>query len=185
MARIICFLTLLFSAKVLVLAQAENTKPCFAGISYFSEGGLYPGFTFNYERLLLSNKNAELVVGAKAGAYFHYRNHTGIFFLIQSGQRYRLVHNLYIEHFLGVGYLHSFLSGGDAYYVDATGMVHKASKKGNAHFMPSVSAGLSYHFNQKKEYWVFGRPMLFWQIPFNNASLLQFGLEIGVNAKIK
>jgi hypothetical protein len=181
-----CALTaLLLSISILTTAQTDEKKVAYAGASYFSEDGFYPGFTFNYEKFLTGNQHYEMVAGAKAGAYFHYRNHTGIFVMIQGGQRYHLFNHFYFEHFLGVGYLHSFLNGGEAYYVDATGSVHKATNKGNAHFMPSISTGLSYHAEGKNDFWVFVRPMFFWQIPFNHASLLQVGVEVGTNIKIK
>lgn len=155
-------------------------------MSYFSEGGLYPGFTFNYERSLLASNNFELMAAARAGSYFHYRNHTGVFIMAQSGQRFRLYRKLFYEHYLGIGYLHTFLSGGEAYYVDATGQVHKAANTGNPHFMPSVSFGLSYAIDAvKNPARIFARPMIFWQIPFNQSSLVQYGLEIGALVKLK
>lgn len=169
-----------------VTGQPDTSATRYVGMSYFGEGGLYPGFTINYERSLLANKNFELMVGARAGAYFHYRNHTGVFIMAQSGQRFRIYRRLFYEHYLGIGYLHSFLNGGDAYYVDAAGQVHKAAKTGNPHFMPSVSFGLSYSiFETKNPTRIFARPMIFWQIPFNNSSLAQFGLEIGALVKLR
>lgn len=100
--------------------QTDSSKVRRIGLSYFSQGGFYPGFSFNYEKRLLANRSYEMLLGAKAGAYFHYRNQTGVFLMIQSGQRFRLTKHLYFEHFLGVGYLHTFLNGGDAYYVNAS-----------------------------------------------------------------
>jgi hypothetical protein len=185
MLKINSLTMLLLSITFLATAQTDDKKATYAGVSYFSEDGFYPGFTVNYEKFLIGNQHFEMLAAAKAGAYFHYRNHTGIFVMIQSGQRYRLFSHFYFEHFFGIGYLHSFLSGGSAYYVDATGAVHKATNWGNAHFMPSISAGLSYHAEGKKDFWVFARPMFFWQIPFNHASLLQVGVEVGANVKIK
>jgi hypothetical protein len=156
------------------------------GIGYFSTGGLYPGFTFNYERPLLSGDRYELMLNTKAGAYFHYRNNTGLFLMLQSGQRFRVYKNLFFEHYLGVGYLHTFLNGGDAYYVDAAGQVHKASNAGNPHFMPSVSFGFSYSINATNHpAIIFARPMVFWQIPFNKTALVQYAVEIGALIRIK
>ncbi|MEO7694566.1 MAG: hypothetical protein ABIS36_11450, partial [Chryseolinea sp.] len=42
-------------------AQVDTLKSDYVGISYFSEGGFYPGFTFTFERSLLANKNFELM----------------------------------------------------------------------------------------------------------------------------
>jgi hypothetical protein len=158
----------------------------YVGVSYLNEGGLYPGIALNYEKTLLRNARFQMLLGAKAGAYFHYRNHTGIFVMLQAGQRYRLRKKFYFEHFLGVGYLHSFLNGGEAYYVNASGQIQKAHKTGNPHFMPSISGGLSYATTLAgHSIMISGRPIFFWQIPFNQASLLQYAVEIGVMVKLK
>lgn len=178
MPRYALIIFLLLNGYV-VAAQQDSLKVKRIGMSYFSEGGLYPGFTFNYEKKLLSNHVFQLLLAAKAGAYFHYQNHTGVFVMVQSGQRFRIRKQLYFEHFLGVGYLHSFLNGGDSYYVNAAGQVQKANNAGNPHFMPSVSAGLSYDHQGKHPSIFFARPMLFWQIPFNNTSLIQYAFEVG------
>jgi hypothetical protein len=158
----------------------------YVGISYLSEGGLYPGVALNYEKTLLQNAHFQMLLGAKAGGYFHYQNHTGIFIMIAAGQRYRLYRKLFFEHFLGVGYLHSFLNGGDAYYVNASGQIQKAHKTGNPHFMPSISGGLSYTMALAgRPVMIIGRPIIFWQIPFNQVSLLQYAVEVGVMIKLK
>ncbi len=168
------------------MAQADSTRTDRVGASYLSEGGFYPGFAFNYERKLLSNQSFQLLLAAKAGAYFHYQNHTGIFVMVQSGQRFRIHKKLYFEHFLGLGYLHTFLNGGDAYYVNAAGQVQKSNNAGNPHFMPSISFGLSYDCEQGKHpFMIFIRPMIFWQIPFNQTSLVQYAFEVGTLFKLK
>ena len=179
---------LLFSLipSVALIAQKDSVRSRYVGIGYFSEGGLYPGFTFNYEKKLMSNATFQLLLAGKAGAYFHYGNHTGVFVMVQSGQRFRIHKKLYFEHFIGVGYLQSFLSGGDPYYVNAAGQIQKAPNTGNPHFMPSVSVGLSYHLDEARRPMIFFfRPMIFWQIPFNETSLVQYTFELGVLFKLK
>lgn len=182
-ATLILFLCILGTG----FAQPDSVRLQRVGLGYFSEGGLYPGFTFNYEKRVLANHSFQLLLAAKAGAYFHYRNHTGVFVMVQSGQRFRVYKNLFFEHFLGVGYLQSFLNGGDAYYVNASGQIQKANDTGNAHFMPSVSFGLSFELNSLKQHPVilFARPTIFWQIPFNQSSLVQYAFELGALIKLK
>jgi hypothetical protein len=166
-------------------AQGDSVRIRRIGVSYFSEGGWYPGFALNYERQLMANHSFQLLLAGKAGAYFHSQNHTGVFLMVQSGARFRVFKQLYFEHFLGIGYLHSFLNGGDAYYVNASGQIQKAYDTGNPHFMPSVSFGLSYEDKGKLPAIYFLRPMLFWQIPFNQVSLMQYAVEAGVLIKLK
>jgi len=171
--------------SVATKAQQDSLRSRRVGVSYFSQGGFYPGFTINYEKKLLSNDAFQLLLAGKAGVYFHYRNNTGVFLMLQSGQRFRLGKHFHFEHFLGVGYLQSFLNGGDAYYVNASGQVQKASKLGNPHFMPSISFGLSYDFKGKNKVTIFARPMIYWQIPFNEVSLVQYAFEVGTLWKLK
>jgi hypothetical protein len=173
-------------ASFLCLAQADTVKSYYAGVEYFSEGGFYPGFAFVGETSLLKSRNFEVMAAARVGAYFHYRNHTGIFLMAQSGQRIRLYRQLYFEHYLGLGYLHSFLSGGDPYYVDATGTIHKSSNGGSPHLMPSVSFGLGFNTHISEQACrFFARPIFFWMIPFNQTSLLQVGIEVGGVMRLK
>jgi hypothetical protein len=175
-------LLLVFPAEV--FSQPDSLARDRFGISYFSEGGIYPGFTLNYERGLLSTDKYQVLVGAKAGAYFHPMNHTGLFIMVQSGHSFRIYKGLHFEQFLGIGYLQSFLNGGDAYYVNAAGQVIKSGSGGDPHFMPSVSLGLSYDFKGRRRFSAFVRPMIFWQIPFNEASLVLYGFELGTLFKI-
>ena len=169
----------------ITLGQKDSVKTRYVGVGYFSEGGFYPGFSFNYEKKLLSNNSFQLLLGGKVGAYFHSGSHTGVFLMVQSGQRFRLSKKIYFEHYLGIGYLHSFLNGGDAYYVNATGQVQTANNTGNPHFMPSINFGVSYHLPEAKRPMIlFFRPMIFWQIPFNETSLLQYAFELGVMFKL-
>jgi len=65
------------------LGQPDSVRLQRIGLAYFSEGGLYPGFTFNYEKRELANRSFQLLLAAKAGAYFHFRNHTGVFVMVQ------------------------------------------------------------------------------------------------------
>jgi hypothetical protein len=168
---------------VIVNAQGDSTQTRRLGYSFFGQGGINPGATFTYEKSLLSNNHLQLLEGGKAGLYFHYRNNTGFFVMIQSGARFRLYKNLYFEHFVGIGFLQTFLNGGDAYFVNASGQITKASKIGNPHFMPSYSFGLSYKTG--KNAMIFFRPMIYWEIPFNQVALVQYSFEVGVSLKMK
>ena len=181
--RLVVVLFLLISEAT--KAQQDSLNYHRVGISYLSQGGFYPGFTLNYEKKLLSNGALQLLVAGKVGAYFHYHNNSGVFLMIQSGQRFRLSKHLYFEHFLGVGFLETFLNGGDAYYVNASGQIQKVSIVGNPHFMPSISFGLSYDFPGKNRLTAFVRPLIYWAIPFNEISLVQYALELGTLIKLR
>lgn len=52
--------------------------------------------------------------------------------------------------------------------------------------MPSISFGLSYAMNVAgRPTMLFARPMVFWQIPFNQVSLVQYAFEVGALFKLK
>jgi hypothetical protein len=122
------------------------------------------------------------VAAAKGGLYYHRYNNTGIFLMLQSGARYRLYRGLFIDNYVGVGYIHTFLNGGKAYIVDAAGTIKKYHDYGTGHFMPSISPGLSYQLNNAR---LFARAMIFWQIPFNETTLVQYALEGGVSFNLR
>lgn len=165
-------------------AQKDSTKQKTFAYSYLAQGGFNPGFTVTYEKKLLTTDQYQVLLAGKGGLYFHYRNNTGVFLMVQSGQRFRLHKNFYFEHFLGVGFLETFLNG-DAYYVNASGQVQKAGKVGNAHFMPSVSFGVSYDVKGLHKALIFIRPMIYWEIPFGQTSLVQYAFEIGTAIKLR
>jgi hypothetical protein len=171
---------MLILAWVGCVAQTDSLHRDYLGGAYFSEGGFYPGFTLIAERSLLRSNNFEIMAAARVGSYFHYRNQTGVFIMAQSGQRIRLYRQLYFEHYVGIGYLHTFLNGGDPYYVDATGKIRKKSNAGMPHLMPSISFGLGFNSQiAQHKYRFFARPIVFWMIPFNQTSLVEYGLELG------
>lgn len=182
MKRCLIVLILCF-ALVESNAQAPDTTslPSVGGSVLFI-AGLNPGLSGSIEKALLQNRLYALTATAKTGFYVHRYNHTGIFVMLQSGVRYRLTHGLFIDNYVGVGYLHTFLAGGKSYYVDVTGTVKQAHNVGSGHFMPSISPGLSYELKHAR---IFARTMIFWQIPFNTVALVQYGLEGGVSFPLK
>ena len=166
-----------------VFPQADTVSHPLFGVAYFPQGGVHPGLALSYERRMAGTDRFQFLMGAKIGMYYHYRNNTGVFIMAQSGQRYRIYKRLYAEHFIGIGYLHSFLNGGDAYYVTASGQIQKASRAGDPHFMPSFSFGPSYRLGDHAR--IFLRPMIYWVIPFNQRALVQYAWEAGASFRIK
>ncbi|MEI9921174.1 MAG: hypothetical protein WDO14_20610 [Bacteroidota bacterium] len=151
-------------------------------MSALAVSGLNPGLSGAIEKDLLSNDRYALLVTGKTGFYIHRYNNTGIFFAAQSGVRYRIAGKFYLENYVGVGYLHTFLNGGKAYIVDAAGTVKRYHDYGSGHFMPSISPGISYEVGDLR---FFARTMIFWQIPFNRVSLVQYSLETGLSFKLQ
>jgi len=169
------------------MAQADTVRTPQLSLSFLAVDGLHPGLSGAVEQSLVGNHRYSLVATAKAGFYYHRYNNTGIFIMLQSGARYRIAGNFFIDNYVGVGYIHTFLNGGKAYIVDATGTVRRYHDRGNGHFMPSISPGISYQFRSPRlqSLRVFARSMIFWQIPFNRVSLVQYSLEAGVSCNLR
>jgi hypothetical protein len=142
----------------------------------------HPGATLGIERYLLQDKRYRIFLGANLGMYTHTRNHTAYFINIQSGQRLTTGSGLFFDQSIGIGYLRSYLNGGDIFEVDAFRGVYESKNSGRGHVMPSVSLGTGWDFSKKNiaNLAVFVRPQVFWQYPFNNYSLVHLALQTGL-----
>jgi hypothetical protein len=121
------------------------------------------------------------------GGYVHKRNHTALFTNLQIGQRYQFNSGFYIEQYIGLGYLRSYLNGDGIYEVSSGGMVNKVSNIGQGYKMSMISVGAGWDFSQNrhaKPLRLFIRPTLFWQAPFNGYSLPHIALQTGVTKLI-
>jgi hypothetical protein len=151
-------------------------------VAYFGEMITHPGATLGIERYLLQDKRYRIFLGANLGMYTHTRNHTAYFINIQSGQRLTTGSGLFFDQSIGIGYLRSYLNGGDIFEVDAFRGVYESKNSGRGHVMPSVSLGTGWDFSKKNiaNLAVFVRPQVFWQYPFNNYSLVHLALQTGL-----
>ena len=149
--------------------------------AYFGETITHPGATVGLEKYLLRSRRYKLFVGANLGGYVHHRNHKALFANLQLGQRITFRSGWFLDQSVGVGYLRTFLDG-EVYAVDSDGSVEQVANTGRPHFMPSVSVGVGYDFTKKglANLQLFLRPQVFWQMPFNNYSLLHIGLQAGL-----
>jgi hypothetical protein len=127
-----------------------------------------------------------LVLSLTIGGYVHRRNHTGLFSEVQLGQRFNFRSGLLLEQYIGLGYLHAFLNGGNVYQVSDNGSVGKIANKGRSHLMPSLSLGLGWNVarSQQLPLLLFVRPKAFWQYPFNGYALPHIALQAGVTKVI-
>ena len=184
----ILLITTVFFIPCNLKAQNETMtgKRSAVTLGYFGETITNPGLFFGYEYNLRPQKLYQLHLSANAGGYHHSHNHTGLFSEIQIGQRYTFGSGLFVEQLLGVGYLHTFLSGGKIYEVSEPGAISEARNSGRGHFMPSLSLGFGLNLAQKDKapLLLFLRPKAFLQYPYNGYALSHAAVLIGITKPI-
>lgn len=121
------------------------------------------------------------------GGYVHIRNNSSLFIREQWGQRVSFNNGIFIDEFIGLGYLHHFTHGGEIYEVLPNGAVVETPNNGSPMIMPSVGLGTGYDFSKKTKRNIifFLRPELFWKAPFNGYYLTHFVINTGIIFKIK
>jgi len=154
--------------------------------SYFGETITHYGLNMGFEYYLFQSKKYQIILATNMGGYVHIRNNTSLFIREQWGQRVSFNNGIFIDEFIGLGYLHHFTHGGEIYEVLPNGVVVETPNNGSPMIMPSVGLGTGYDFSKKTKRNIifFLRPELFWKAPFNGYYLTHFVLNTGVIFKI-
>lgn len=162
--------------------QEEETRKTRLLVGYYGETVTHPGLTVGVERALLQTEKYQVILAADAGGYVHVRNNSSLFVRVRSGQRRTFRNGLFLDHFLGLGYLRHFTHGGETYEVLPNGAVVEVNNAGRSMVMPSVALGTGYDFARRRGTGVsvYVRPELFWKAPFNGYYLTHFALHAGV-----
>ncbi|MBL7692461.1 MAG: hypothetical protein JNM41_12775 [Flavipsychrobacter sp.] len=148
---------------------------------YFGETMAHPGVVLGIEHCPYGNGRYQFLWGTNIGGYVHARNNTTIFIREQWGQRITYKSGLFVDHFIGLGYLHHFASGGEIFDVLPNGAVVNIPNSGRSMIMPSVAVGTGYNIKRSTgiDLQVYIRPELFWKAPFNGYYLTHFALNAG------
>ena len=176
MKRYTVFVIMIFLNVYCLLGQEKREIPI--NISYFGETFFRPGVLVGYENTFYRSFNFTISIGT----YIHQRNHTGLF--INAGLNWRHTYPIgySMEFGLGLGYLHTWVHGGNIYTVDNTGNVSIRPNYGRSHFMPSAKLGLlGWDFRKRTDIplrlnadiIVFGR------YPVNNLIMPHVALNVG------
>lgn len=175
------FLTIFFSIS-LIKAQTAGVPKIKYTIAYFGETVTHLGLNLGFEYYPYQSNTHQIILASNIGGYKHIRNNTSIFIREQWGQRIHFKNGLFIDQFLGLGYLHQFTHGGSNYIVQPNGAVIKSPNTGQPKFMPSIAVGTGYSFQNKthSSTSIFIRPELFWKAPFNGYYLTHFALNAGI-----
>lgn len=174
-------LTFTFSLPFLLLGQENKLPNIRLSASYFGETLTHTGANVGIEYYPYPCQKFQPILAANVGGYVHIRNNTSLFLRGQWGQRITFAKGIFVEEFLGIGYLHQFTHGGKNYEVLPNGAVNKIPNNGKPMIMPSISLGTGYDFSQKINHalLIFIRPELFWKAPFNGYYLTHFALNAG------
>lgn len=163
-------------------AQSDSSDKTKFTLGYYGETITHTGFTLGVEHAFFQNEKYKILIAANAGGYVHIRNNTSLFLRGQWGQRVTFDSGIFLDHFLGIGYLHQFTHGGAIYEVLPNGAVVETPNNGKSKFMPSIAVGTGYDFSKKGKHdlSVYIRPELFWKAPFNGYYLTHFALNAGI-----
>ena len=153
---------------------------------YFGETVTHPGIVLGIEYYPYANDKYQMVLATNAGGYMHVRNNTSLFLRIQWGQRTTFKSGVFIDQFIGLGYLHHFVSGGKVFEVLPNGAVVSIPNNGRPMVMPSVAVGTGYNLKRSTgiNLTIYLRPELFWKAPFNGYYLTHFALNGGFIFKL-
>ena len=156
----------------------QDKREIAINVSYFGETLVHPGFEIGYENNFFRSFNFTVSVGT----YIHQRNHAGLF--LNTGLNWRLTFPIgySMEFGLGLGYLHTWVHGGNIYSVDDIGNVSVKPNLGRPHFMPSVKLGLlGWDFRNKTDIPLRLNADLiaFGRYPFNNYMMPHLALRVG------
>lgn len=150
-------------------------------IGYFGETLAHPGLNLGIEFTPLRSERYQMILAAGVGGYIHKRNNTSCFIRGLWGQRVTFNNGIFIDEFIGLGYLHQFPHGGDLFDVLPNGAVVRTPNSGSPLVMPSVALGTGYDFSKKTKWSIvyFLRPELFWKAPFNGYYLTHLAINTG------
>lgn len=178
------YIGLLLFISLLLPAKGQDAVPNKLALSfgYFGETITHFGANLGIEYYPHQTARHQMILAGNIGGYVHQRNNSSLFLRAQWGQRLLFKNGLFIEQFLGIGYLHEFVHGGDLYDVKPNGAVVKTPKTGQPLVMPSISLGTGYKItkNRPHDMMVYLRPELFWKAPFNGYYLTHFALNTGI-----
>jgi len=179
--RIILLFTL-----VSTYGQEDNLQKTKLTLSYFGETITHTGLNMGIEHYPFQSSKYKMILAANVGGYMHIRNNTSIFVRGQWGHRVTFGNGVFIDEFIGLGYLHQFTHGGDNYEVLSNGAVIKTPNSGSPMIMPSIALGTGYDFSKKTKWNIiyFLRPELFWKAPFNGYYLTHLSLNTGFIFKL-
>jgi hypothetical protein len=182
---LICII-LLFSL-VNTYGQGDNLPKTKFTLSYFGETITHTGLNMGIEHYPFQTNKYQMILAANIGGYVHIRNNTSLFVRGQWGQRVTFGSGVFIDEFIGLGYLHQFTHGGDNYEVLPNGAVVKTPNSGSPMIMPSIALGTGYDFSKKTKWNIiyFLRPELFWKAPFNGYYLTHLALNTGFIFKLR
>ncbi len=189
-----------FAGLAFIIAQIISSLPGYSQgknkfdlnplrISYFGKSVMHPGVKVSSPIINLVSDSSritrEFAVSPGLGIYYHPGNHTGIFLSAEAGFKIVFPKGLFLESYVGAGYLRTFLDG-KTYVVAENGDVKRKYLAGDHQFMPSLGIGIGRRII-KAGSWLDGyffRAGGFLQYPYNSMWLPNLNVEIGAIVKL-
>lgn len=182
MKRSALILQIFFFIVIIARGQGKELPKMKFMLGYYGETFTHSGLNAGIEYYPFQSEKYQMILASNIGGYFHIRNNTSLFIREQWGQRISFGCGVFIDEFIGIGYLHQFTHGGDNFRVLPNGAVVKTPDSGSPMIMPSVAIGTGYDFSRKTNWNIifFLRPELFWKAPFNGYYLTHLVINAGI-----
>ena len=117
-----------------------------ARVEYFGDMITHPGWAAGLEYNFLDDPSHAVILAFDVGMRFQPRNNISWFLLPRFGYRFTFSFGLYLDIFLGAGYLHSFLWGDVYEYASGKAVLTKG--KSSPYFMPDLNFGFGWNLSR-------------------------------------
>ena len=165
----------------LAFAQESNSAyDAVLDIGYYGDMLTHPGINFGLESNISRSASFELGIKLNIYGFFHQRNNTSISAEVHCYGRTFIRRKFSVGIGLGLGFLQPFYNSKGIYEVSDTGEISQTSRAGSLKLAWSSSLDLGYNLDQNQGLSMpYLRPRLNWQRPYNQATLMKYGLGIG------
>lgn len=173
--------------SILSCFSAQSQSELNVGLGYFGANFTYKGFLCELEYEKFHADRFSTPFKLDFGFYRHPRSHNALFLDVHEGfRRYSKNSKWYFEQSIGFGIMLSFYNE-EVWHIDENGTAALTSNVANLDYMPSVTFGTGYNLTPKKETnnYIWLRPKVFWQLPFNSLALPHIAVQMGYSRTIK
>jgi len=177
---------LILVAIAAITSYANGQTNLNAGLGYYGENFVNPGFVLEFEYEKMHTEDFSLPLRGDLG-YHSTPDYHAFTIDVHKGFRKYFASGLVVEQSAGVGVIAKNYKGDDYWYNDE---YFNSVPHGNTTvwgFMPSVTAGLGYNFSKNKEgtdlLWI--RPKVYWDLGFRGLHLPYFAMQVGFTHTFK
>ena len=171
---------LILVAIAAITSFANGQTNLNAGLGYYGENFVNPGFVLEFEYEKMHTEDFSLPLRGDLG-YHSTPDYHAFTIDVHKGFRKYFASGLVVEQSAGVGVIAKNYKGDDYWYNDEYFNVVAHGNTTVWGFMPSVTAGLGYNLSKNKDgvdlLWI--RPKVYWDLGFRGLHLPYFAFQMG------